>query len=199
MTMVRTIPTPFVCWRYWRSTSVRATFFMIGRFVRQRPEIARAVAAAGHLIGNHTMTPSPAADALARGCPAAVERLQRRTGRCAGHGGPLVSAAPRRTPAGYPALRPRTGPDDGDVECDGIRLETDHAGSGGTKHSARLSQEPAARATPPMLCCTMADRLRIGQDRSHTVVATDRLIPFWKNDFAQRGETCEFVTPEAWV
>ena len=36
--------------------NVRATFFMIGRFVRQRPQIARAVAAAGHLIGNHTMT-----------------------------------------------------------------------------------------------------------------------------------------------
>jgi peptidoglycan-N-acetylglucosamine deacetylase len=35
--------------------NVRATFFMIGRFVRQRPAIARAVAAAGHLIGNHTM------------------------------------------------------------------------------------------------------------------------------------------------
>jgi peptidoglycan/xylan/chitin deacetylase (PgdA/CDA1 family) len=35
---------------------VRATFFLIGRFVRQRPEIARAIAASGHLIGNHTMT-----------------------------------------------------------------------------------------------------------------------------------------------
>ena len=35
--------------------NVRATFFMIGRFVRQRPAIARAVADAGHLIGNHTM------------------------------------------------------------------------------------------------------------------------------------------------
>ncbi|MEO6829915.1 MAG: polysaccharide deacetylase family protein, partial [Acidobacteriaceae bacterium] len=35
---------------------VRATFFMIGQFVQRRPEIARAVAAAGHLIGNHTMT-----------------------------------------------------------------------------------------------------------------------------------------------
>lgn len=35
---------------------VRATFFMIGRFVRQRPDIVRAVQAAGHLIGNHTMT-----------------------------------------------------------------------------------------------------------------------------------------------
>jgi peptidoglycan/xylan/chitin deacetylase (PgdA/CDA1 family) len=35
---------------------VRATFFMIGRYVRQRPEIARAVAQAGHVIGNHTFT-----------------------------------------------------------------------------------------------------------------------------------------------
>ncbi len=36
--------------------SVRATFFMIGRYVEQRPEIARAVAQAGHVIGNHTLT-----------------------------------------------------------------------------------------------------------------------------------------------
>jgi peptidoglycan/xylan/chitin deacetylase (PgdA/CDA1 family) len=36
--------------------SVRATFFMIGRYVRQRPDIARAVAQAGHAIGNHTFT-----------------------------------------------------------------------------------------------------------------------------------------------
>jgi peptidoglycan-N-acetylglucosamine deacetylase len=35
---------------------VKATFFMIGRYVRERPEIARAVAAAGHAIGNHTFT-----------------------------------------------------------------------------------------------------------------------------------------------
>jgi peptidoglycan/xylan/chitin deacetylase (PgdA/CDA1 family) len=36
--------------------SVRATFFMIGRHVQQRPDIARAVAQAGHVIGNHTFT-----------------------------------------------------------------------------------------------------------------------------------------------
>jgi peptidoglycan-N-acetylglucosamine deacetylase len=36
--------------------NTRATFFMIGRYALQRPHIARAVAAAGHLIGNHTMT-----------------------------------------------------------------------------------------------------------------------------------------------
>jgi peptidoglycan-N-acetylglucosamine deacetylase len=32
----------------------RATFFLIGQYVRRRPEIARAVHTAGHRIGNHT-------------------------------------------------------------------------------------------------------------------------------------------------
>ena len=36
--------------------NVHATFFMIGRYVRERPDIARAVAAAGHVVGNHTFT-----------------------------------------------------------------------------------------------------------------------------------------------
>jgi peptidoglycan/xylan/chitin deacetylase (PgdA/CDA1 family) len=35
---------------------VSATFFMIGRYVKQRPEIAAAVARQGHVIGNHTFT-----------------------------------------------------------------------------------------------------------------------------------------------
>jgi peptidoglycan-N-acetylglucosamine deacetylase len=35
---------------------VRATFFMMGRYLRQRPDIARAVRQAGHAIGNHTFT-----------------------------------------------------------------------------------------------------------------------------------------------
>lgn len=33
---------------------VKATFFMLGMFVMQRPDIAQAVANAGHKIGNHT-------------------------------------------------------------------------------------------------------------------------------------------------
>ena len=32
----------------------KATFFLIGKYVRQRPEIVRAIAAAGHDLGNHT-------------------------------------------------------------------------------------------------------------------------------------------------
>lgn len=34
--------------------NARATFFLIGKYVRQRPDIVRAIAAAGHEIGNHT-------------------------------------------------------------------------------------------------------------------------------------------------
>jgi len=36
--------------------NVRATFFLIGRHVQQRPDIVRELARAGHAIGNHTFT-----------------------------------------------------------------------------------------------------------------------------------------------
>jgi len=35
---------------------VHATFFLIGRFVKQRPDLARAIVDAGHVIGNHTFS-----------------------------------------------------------------------------------------------------------------------------------------------
>jgi peptidoglycan/xylan/chitin deacetylase (PgdA/CDA1 family) len=35
---------------------VRATFFLIGKFVQQRPEVVARIVAAGHAIGNHTQT-----------------------------------------------------------------------------------------------------------------------------------------------
>src|SRR5579863_6748937 len=36
--------------------NVRATFFMIGRYVQLRPDIAREIVQAGHIVGNHTFT-----------------------------------------------------------------------------------------------------------------------------------------------
>ncbi len=35
---------------------VRATFFTIGKYVRQHPALARQIVAEGHILGNHTMT-----------------------------------------------------------------------------------------------------------------------------------------------
>ena len=36
--------------------NVHATFFMIGRYVQQRPDIVREIVQARHIIGNHTFT-----------------------------------------------------------------------------------------------------------------------------------------------
>jgi peptidoglycan/xylan/chitin deacetylase (PgdA/CDA1 family) len=60
--------------------NARAAFFVIGDFVRREPALTREIAAAGHVLGNHTMS-HPwlpfAADARIRaelaGCNAALE------------------------------------------------------------------------------------------------------------------------------
>lgn len=36
--------------------NVKATFFLIGRYVRMRPDIARELVQGGHVVGNHTQT-----------------------------------------------------------------------------------------------------------------------------------------------
>jgi peptidoglycan/xylan/chitin deacetylase (PgdA/CDA1 family) len=35
---------------------VHATFFLIGRYVQQRPDVVREIVKAGHVVGNHTFT-----------------------------------------------------------------------------------------------------------------------------------------------
>ena len=36
--------------------NVKATFFLIGQYVKQRPDIARELTRAGHVVGNHTFS-----------------------------------------------------------------------------------------------------------------------------------------------
>lgn len=36
--------------------NVKATFFLIGRYVKQRPDIVRELTQAGHVVGNHTFS-----------------------------------------------------------------------------------------------------------------------------------------------
>lgn len=177
---------------------VRATFFMIGKFVRQRPEMARTVAAAGHLIGNHTMThpllltraPHVVRQQL-RDCNAALEDALGTPVQWfrPPHGGrrPDILRSARElglktvmwNAMGYD-WKPTT-PDA--VEQNvlrGFRKSQQRGyGSNVLLHDGSQADSPA--------------------DRSHTVLATDRLIRYWKNYFAERGEVCEFVTPEAWV
>ena len=55
--------------------SARATFFVIGRFVRECPDLAREIAARGHALGNHTDT-HPALALLS------TRRIEQELSRC---------------------------------------------------------------------------------------------------------------------
>lgn len=177
---------------------VRATFFMIGRFVRKRPEIARAVAAAGHLIGNHTMThpllmlrsPAVARQQL-RDCNMALED---------------ALGAPVRW------FRPPHGSRRPDIlrSARELGLTTVMWNAMGYdwrpttpeavwRHVLRGFRKNQRRGHATNALLHDGGQAEHGQDRSHTVAATDRLISYWKSTFAERGETCEFVTPEAWT
>ena len=56
---------------------VKATFFLIGRFVEQKPDIARAIVDAGHAVGNHSWDHPNLIFAAAAEVRNQVERTQR--------------------------------------------------------------------------------------------------------------------------
>ena len=171
---------------------VSATFFLIGGFVRQRPDLARAVAGAGHLIGNHTMThPWLAWQSAARireelaGCNAAIEDAL---------GAPIRYFRP---PHG--ARRPyvlRTARELGlttvqwnvtcfDWEAPPPDTILGHAVRGITRNRQRN------RASNVLL--HDGGQHGLGQPRMATVEATDQLITRYK----QAG--AKFVTVDAWA
>src|ERR1700690_25782 len=49
-------PHPFRLLEILAKHDVRATFFVIGRYVQQRPDIVRELVKAGHTVGNHTFS-----------------------------------------------------------------------------------------------------------------------------------------------
>jgi peptidoglycan-N-acetylglucosamine deacetylase len=170
---------------------VRATFFLIGGFVRQRPDLVRAIATAGHLIGNHTMThPWLAWQSAARireelaGCNAALEDAL---------GTPIRYFRP---PHG--ARRPyvlRTARDLGltavqwNVTCYdwspiGAEAILAHATRGITRNRQK------SRASNVLL--HDGGQAGLGQPRMPSVEATDQLIRRYK----QAG--AKFVTPHDW-
>jgi len=155
--------------------NVRASFFMIGRFVHQRPEIARAVHAAGHLVGNHTMTHpwlTWQSDRVIReelrGCNRALEDVL---------GAPVRYMRPphgARRPAVFRAARELgltlvqwnvQGNDWAPIGADGVLHKVQRGMQGARERGVGAN----------ILLHDGYDR-RMGADRSATVQATDRLL-----------------------
>jgi peptidoglycan-N-acetylglucosamine deacetylase len=161
--------------------NVRATFFMIGRYVQQRPHIVGEVAAAGHVIGNHTFTHPNLALASALQARIQIEECRRALQDTIGKHSNLF-----RPPFG--GRRPET-----------LRI------------IRSLGLEPVMwnvtafdwKATSPeyierninrraggggVILLHDGSHRELGRDRSHTVEATDRLIGRYQ------AEGYEFVT-----
>ncbi len=177
---------------------IRATFFMIGSFARQRPDLVRAVAAAGHLIGNHSQT-HPALLL----CSNARIRAELRDGNASlesalgkpvrffrppfGARRPYVLRGARElqlTPVLWNAMGYDWKPTTPEAVEAHVWRGFEHNQNRGLATNALLHD---------------GGHKSMGQDRSHTITATRNLILRWKQHFAERNETCEFVTPEAWV
>ena len=102
---------------------VHATFFLIGRYVQQRPDIVREIVKAGHVVGNHTFTHPLLIFKSARELRSQLDNCRSRSDRR--HRRTLQSVSPAfwRPASCGAAHRPSDGTGTDHVERDWLRLE----------------------------------------------------------------------------
>jgi len=161
--------------------NVQATFFVIGRFVKQRPDILRNMANAGHAIGNHTFThplltvkSGPKIRHELEGCRAAISDAVGEHSNLFrppfGGRRPAVLRIARELGLS-PVMWDVTGYDWNAPPADAIEKRVSSRINGGN-----------------VILLHDGGHLQVGADRSQTVIATDRLIARYQS------ENFEFVT-----
>ena len=160
---------------------VKATFFVLGKFVRQKPEIVRALASAGHEIGNHSWNHPRLIFASNAELRRQVHQTQSAIIDACG-----VTPTLFRPP--YGGRRPGTL-----REVRALGLEPVMWNVTCYDWKPTSAEEVVAHAQRQIrggdvILMHDGDRRAMGADRSHTVEATDRLIARYK------AEGFEFVT-----
>jgi peptidoglycan-N-acetylglucosamine deacetylase len=161
--------------------SVHATFFLIGRYVQHRPELAREIAQAGHVIGNHTFSHPNLILASAAQAAAELENCERALHDAVGEhsrlfrppfGGrrPVTLRVARRLNL-MPVMWNVTGWDWNAKPAEYVEQKVSRQIRGGD-----------------VILLHDGGHAAFGADRSQTVLATDRLLARYKS------EGYEFVT-----
>lgn len=171
---------------------VRATFFNMGNFARERPEIVRQAVAAGHLVGNHTMShprlstePAARVRQELRDCNALLEDI---TGQAVKFFRPPFGARRRMVMlVGWrlgltPVMWNVTGRDWNPIGVEEILSNLEN-GIAQNRLEGRGSN----------LLLHDGGHCAMGAERMDTVRAVDRLLT------AQRGTRTRFVTVDAWA
>jgi peptidoglycan/xylan/chitin deacetylase (PgdA/CDA1 family) len=182
--------------------NAKATFFLIGRYVRERPELVRETVSRGHIVGNHTethpnlfwLTPRQVRIEL-RLCHDAISNA--------------VGAAPKwfrppfgmRNPWVIPAARElgcRTTmwtlmPGDWQEQPAEWLISRMQPIAQHAKHSMAIGPSPSVdeSATGDILCLHDGAHRQMNGDRSRTLVALEHWLPRWRDlglDFVTIGE-----------
>ena len=161
--------------------NVRATFFLIGNFVQQRPDIAREAIKAGHVVGNHTVTHPSLTFKSAHEVKEQLTGCERALTDAVGQHSNLF-----RPPFG--ARRPAVLRIARQMGLEPVMWNvTGYDWSAGSAEYIERKVTSKVRGGDVILLHDGGHRA-FGADRSYTVTATDRLIKRYKS------EGYEFVT-----
>jgi peptidoglycan/xylan/chitin deacetylase (PgdA/CDA1 family) len=161
--------------------NVKATFFLIGRFVKQRPDIAREFIRAGHVVGNHTFSHPNLIFATAGQTRTELTLCEQALGDAVGEHSRLF-----RPPFG--GRRPSTLRVARALGLEPVMWSVtgwDWKGKPAEFVERKVAQQIRGG---DVILLHDGSHAAFGADRSQTVIATDHLIARYKS------EGCEFVT-----
>ncbi len=160
---------------------IRATFFMIGQYVQLRPQIARAVAQAGHAIGNHTFTHPNLIF-----CSQMQTRIQ--LTECNRAIEDTVGQTPKLFRSPFGGRRPSTLRIVRELGLQPVMWNV--TGFDWDAHSSEAVERKVTKQVHggDIILLHDGSHKQLGMDRSHTVAATDRLIARYK------AENYQFVS-----
>jgi len=163
--------------------NARATFFMIGRFVRECPELAREVSVRSHLVGNHTQTHPNLFWLTPRGVRNELQQCQAALQDALG-----TTASVFRPPFGF--RNPwvvSTARDLGMQTCMWTAIPGDWREkpaewlTNRMRNIAHNAQNAEQRASGDVLCLHDGAHRQLNGDRSRTLKALEYWLPRWRD------------------
>ena len=160
---------------------VTATFFVLGKFVEQKPEIVRAIVAAGHVVGNHSWDHPRLIFASNSELRSQVERTQSEIFEACG-------VAPTLFRPPYGGRRPGTLSAVRKLGLEPVMWNVTCYDWKPTSAETVVAHARRQIRGGDVILMHDGDQLGMGADRRHTVEASDRLI----GEYANSGY--QFVT-----